>query len=267
MPLLGAGTSALVACLFAALASPTPTGVRVTLETPVWQVWPEFAQLGKKSVTLRQLLQQSARLSRPFQRKKMGIKRFCNERRMEEMLAAAPPDDRGDDLSNPLLGVAAAAVLRRVTGHSSAAEALHSVLGPLGLQEEIAFSAEEERMAWVVRQPIEGLPLPRVFEWLEQQQTRRESGEAEESSPWLSWHELQDAFPACADPLLPNRPELRSGSSLSSFRGLRASASGLCRLLEEAFPKALGGGGARALDQGAAAKVRVRRGVTAVCPR
>jgi len=239
MPLLDAGTSALVLCLFKALANPTPSGARVGLETPVWQVWPEFAQHGKKGVTLRHLMQHAARLSRPFQRQKMCVKRFCNERRMEEMLAAAPQDDRGDDFPSDALASAVAAVLRRLTGHASVADALQSILKPLGLQDDIVFAAEQEdRMAWVVRQPVEGLPLPRIFAHLEQEHSKRQAAETNEELPWLSWQDLEDTFPACADPLLPNRPDLRCGESLSSARGLRGSAEALCRLFAASIPQA-----------------------------
>jgi len=232
MPLLDLGNTALVVSLLSALSRPTSSGERVTLETPVWRLWPEFAQQGKKKVTLKQLLEQRAGLSRPFQKKRMGIKRFCNELRMEEMVAAAPQDGKEGPTFCPAQGLLLAALLRKTTGHSSASGALRATLEMQGLQDDIVFAAEESaRMAHVVRQPIESLTLPRIFEWVETHQRAREAGVEEDPSAWLSWHEASDIFPSCMDPLLPNRPDLRSGEGLSAARGLRGSAQSLCRCL------------------------------------
>mmetsp|Transcript_28692 Transcript_28692/g.95244 ORF Transcript_28692/g.95244 Transcript_28692/m.95244 type:complete len:1236 (-) Transcript_28692:24-3731(-) len=235
MPLLDVSNVVLIACLFVALERPSSVGAWVGLDTPVWQVWPEFAQHGKQGVTIRQLLEHTALLARPFPRKKMNAKRFCNEKRMEETMALAPQDTDCANLACPLLGVAAAALLRRVTGHRTTAEAVRATLEPLDLHRDIAFSLppeDEARMAWVIRKPIEGLPLPKLFEYLETHKNKAmEKRDGVEPPEWLSWHELEGCCPASTDPLLPNRPELRDGSACAAGRGLRASARALCQLL------------------------------------
>jgi len=230
MPLLNVGVGALVTCLLAALARPTSTGKRVGLDTPLGQLWPEFAQHGKKGVTVRQLLQHDACMSRPFPGKRTGVKRFCNEKKMEESVASAPQEQGSDHATCPLFqGIAISALLRRMTGHATAADAIRVILEPLGLDEDIAFTGDEGRMAWVVREPIAGLGLDKIFEHMEREKHKLDTSE-KDLPEWLSWKELEANQPACVDPLLPNRPEIRGGQACAPGRGLRASAKALCRL-------------------------------------
>jgi len=238
MPLLDVGIGVLTLCLLTALARPSSTGKKVGLDTQLWEIWPEFSQKGKRGVTVRQLLHHRACLPAPFQEQKMSVKRFCTEKRMEESISAAPQEEKGAESAPcPVLGTAIAALLRRFKGSPTAAQALKGVLEPAGLHDDVAWHGDEARMAWVVRKPIEDLPLSRVFQWVEQQ-TDKLNGSSPEplkakqssKSRWLTWPELKSGFPGCTDPLLPNRPELRAGEACATGRSLRATAKAICKL-------------------------------------
>merc|ERR1711933_365930 len=103
----------------------------------------------------------------------MTLKRFCNEKKMEEMIATSQPDHVGHLSVSPAQGIALAALVRRITGHNAVAQSLASLLEPLGLHNDIAFSSEQT-MASVVRQPIDGLPLHDIFEHVEKERHRLE---------------------------------------------------------------------------------------------
>lgn len=147
----------------------------------------------------------------------------------------APQDPDCADLACTAAAAVTATLLRRLLGQGSAAEALAATLQPLDLHRDITFATPDNdaRMAWVVRKPVEGLSLPRIFEFLETQKRKAELGgpDARDRPQWLSWSELEDFCPPCTDALLPNRKELRSGEECAPGRGLRASAKAMCRLL------------------------------------
>jgi hypothetical protein len=236
MPLLDVGVGVLVALLLGALAHRTSTGRKVSLETPVSELWPEFQQHGRASTTIAQALQHLAKLERPFSRKKITRKKFCDEKSMEETMAASPQPAKTESGVCPVVGSLAAGLLKRLTGHQHAADAVKSALEPLRLHEDITYHAhndsQRDRMASISRRPIQGLSLARLFEYVEEEQQRLDAGDDPDPPAWLSWHELGQKLPACTDPLLPNRPELRSGPGCATGRGLRASATALCSLYD-----------------------------------
>lgn len=231
MPLLEVSRLVLVVCLFSALSRPSSTGARIGIDTPLWQVWPQFGQHGTQSITIRQLLSQAAGMSRPFPRSKMDFKRFCNERRMEDIFVKSPQEPVHSEQACPILGVAVSALLKRITGHKTVAAAIDEILEPDGLNKDITYGGADSRMAWVVRRPMEMLSLPEVFEWLEKRQAKIECSQAQGYPEWVSWEELSIFSPACTDPLLLNHPDIRDGSCCTASRGLRASAASLCRFL------------------------------------
>lgn len=227
MPLLGTGSGVLIACLLSALARPTVSGRTVGLDGLVEELWPEFSRRGKGGTTISQVLQQRAGLSKPFPRK-CRCKTFCDERKMEEYVSSCPPEGPGVAGTSPVVGVAAAALLRRATGHSSGAEALRAILTPLGLEDEILYHGDLSRMAHVGHKLVEEVPMSSLWEMLEQ---REQDGCSHKSLPqWLTWAELSDEDPWCADPLLMNTENLQSGKACATGRGLRATARALCRL-------------------------------------
>lgn len=229
MPLLGAGVGVLVACLLSTLQKPTAIGEVMDLSTPVSDVWPEFKQRGKAGVSIADLLQHRSGLTNPYPCK-LSLKGFCSEKTVEEAVAASP---RGDDQGRPcqVLGVAAAALLKRATGQQHAAGAMRAVLLPLGLSEDITYSVEDHaRMAYIGREPMKGLSLTGLFEFVEkraQDLGSRRGGEAQE---WLTAEELAEKLPESSDPHLANRPDVRRGEACLPGQGLRATAQALCRL-------------------------------------
>lgn len=243
LPLLDVGLTVLVTCLLAALARPTAAGQVVGLETTVARIWPDFGQRGKGSVTVSQLLQHRAGLSSAFSRA-VSSKSYLNEQRTEEVLAGSPQNLGSVDIGQyRVLGASIAAILRRIVGKASAAEALQTILEPLSLHESILYSGREESMAHLGRRPRDQLPLVDVYDWFEEVQARQLAQDARDAlkaenenkgrkaSPWVSWREFTSERPGCADPLVVNGAELRSGKSCLAGRGLRASAQALCRLL------------------------------------
>lgn len=227
MPLLDIGIAVLVKCLLLGLSRPTATGKRVGLDSEVSQLWPEFSQRGKAGVTIRQLLQHQANLCRPFSRK-LNYKNICNERKMEESIAACASEDSPGACA--VLGAAAATLLRRALGCKSAADALHAILRPLELEKDIVYSGPEDRMAYLGHRLLEEVSMASMWEMLEERQRRDESGSGG-GKAWLSWKELDQEQPWCTDPLLMNRTDLRTGNGCTTGRGLRASARALCQLL------------------------------------
>mmetsp|Transcript_104295 Transcript_104295/g.185402 ORF Transcript_104295/g.185402 Transcript_104295/m.185402 type:complete len:1331 (+) Transcript_104295:57-4049(+) len=238
MPLLDAGTGVLVKCLLFVLSRPTVTGKVVGLDSEVSQLWPEFSQQGKAGITIRQLLQHQAGLHKPFS-SKLRYRSFCNEHKVEETLAAAPfesaPAHSGDSCC--VLGVLIAALLRRATGHDSAAEALKAILKTMGLEEDIVYSAADERMAHVGHRLLEEVSMASMWELLEERQRRVST--KRKPPPWLTLQEFAQEQPWCVDPLLVNREDLRKGSACTTGRGLRATARALCRFYMSDIPEKL----------------------------
>lgn len=90
-------------------------------------------------------------------------------------------------------------------------------------------------MAYVGHRLLEDISPNVMFDLLEQRMAQWEKQEDESQPPdWMTWHELVDKHPWCADPLLPNCQELRVGKSCVAGRGLRGTAQALCRLYSEA---------------------------------
>ncbi|CAE8707022.1 unnamed protein product [Polarella glacialis] len=237
MPMLGASPGPLLLCLLAALCHVTAAGQQVSLDTPVAQLWPDFAQRGKASVTIGQLLKHEGGLAKPFP-SDLTTRGFCSEWRMEEVIAAAPFESEGDWLS-PVLGAVVASLLRRMNGRKSAQDALAAALERLGLQEDIAYcrasrpDGKAKVAAHAGRVPRKSVPMEQMFEWLEE---KMENLDAIAENPdrvrrrWLSWWGLAAERPGSADPLLINRKALLDGESCLPGRGLRANAQSLCRL-------------------------------------
>eukprot|EP00930_Biecheleria_cincta_P041950 TRINITY_DN28849_c0_g1_i1.p1 TRINITY_DN28849_c0_g1~~TRINITY_DN28849_c0_g1_i1.p1 ORF type:complete len:1393 (-),score=249.84 TRINITY_DN28849_c0_g1_i1:86-4264(-) len=227
MPLLDVGTVVLVKCLLLGFSRPTATGKHVGLDSEVSQLWPEFSQRGKAGVTVRELLQHQANLCRPFSRK-LNYKNICNERKIEETIAACVSETCVGACK--VLGAAAAALLRRALGRKNAADALQAILKPLGLEEDIVYSGPDERMAYLGHRLLEEVSMASMWEMLEERQ-RRDDSSGGKGKAWLSWQEFAQEQPWCTDALLINREDLRSGSACATGRGLRASARAICRLL------------------------------------
>lgn len=154
---------------------------------------------------------------------------------MEDNVASCPMASTDTDEVCKVLGVAIAAVLRRVTGHKRAAEAVKSVLEPLGLHEDIVYFADDARMSRVAHKMIDRVTLAHIFEALDSRQGALFQDEgaktAKKLPPWLSYQEMIAEQPWCADPLLVNSRELRRGSGCATGRGLRGTAKAVCKFL------------------------------------
>lgn len=233
MPLLDVGLGVLVACLLATLSKPTVTGKEIGLATPVERLWPEFSRSGKSGTTVRQLLQRQAGLAKPF-KAKTTPKNFCSENQMEESVAACSRDTGSDDAS-AVVSIAAAALLRRATGHKNIGASLKAVLEPLGLQEDLVYNGDAKRMASAGHRMLEEVAMSTIWEILEDQMHRKEREMENESRkkapPFISWQELALEQPWCTDPLFVNSEDLRLGKGCSAGRGMRGTARALCQLL------------------------------------
>lgn len=230
MPLLDISLSVLLGCLEVALTKPTVTGKSISLDSRIEQLWPDFSRAGKAGITIRQVLEHRGGLQRPFS-SKLKYKAFCNEQKLEETVAAAPHDSAGPSGVCRVLGIVVAALLRRATGHRSASDSVSSILEGLEMHEDIVYHGDdEERMARVGHNILQEVPMSYLWEMLEQQQ-ERERRKLKKAPPWLAWRDFAIDQPWCADPLLVNRDELRTGQVCLAGRGLRATAAGLCRFL------------------------------------
>jgi len=251
LPLLDISTTVLLLCFLGAITRKTANGEDINFDTPVGQLWPEFACGGKATVTIWQLLQHQGGLAKPFQ-SQTDFNVICSERRMEETLASAPFSSGGAAPCR-VLGVALAALLRRATGHESVTEALKTSLSPLGLEEDIVYSGAEERMAHVGHQLLEEVGISSLWEKFDEVMSRGNVNE-ENVGPWLSWQEFAQRQPWCVDPTFVNSEALRMAKGCASGRGLRASSRALCTLLSSniASPAVLGS----SLSQAAPLKVQ-----------
>lgn len=229
MPLLDISVSVLVTCLLAALSKPTVTGKEVGLEDPVERLWPEFCRGGKGGACIARLLRHGAGLRRPF-RGSTTHRTLSSERQMEDALAACPRDVDGASDVCHVVGIAAAALLRRATGHKTAAEALRSVLEPLGLHQDVVYSGPPERQARVGHQLVEEVTVAAIWDAVESHQQRLDEQQGEKTPAWLSWQELAKEQPWCVDPLLVNAVDVQRGRGCLAGRGLRATAKALCEL-------------------------------------
>lgn len=228
MPLMGASCGPLLFCVLASLSmSVTATGKKVDLDTPLGQLWPEFGQKGKGSVTVGQLLLHEGGLGKPFPWN-MTIKAFCSELRMEEVLAVSPTCSEGDGPC-PLQGAVLAALLRRLTGHRTAAESLRSILQKLSLQDQIAYKGAPSLLAFAGHRPQETLSMAHIFKWLEEKVDSLDQ-QLKDKSSWLGGKEFASAKPWITDPLIVNRDVLRKGDSCLPGYSLRANAESLCQL-------------------------------------
>jgi len=230
LPLLDAGVGVLLCCLLTAISRPTVAGKTIDFESPVTNVWPDFAQRDKGNITFGELLQHRAGLVRQFPRD-MTFRAFCNELRVEHVLASAPrePDSEGEPCR--VIGALVSALLRRVTGHKKASDALYSALQPLGLQNDIVFYAAERRMAFAGRKPRESMSMERMYEFMEEKMEALSRQEKDELPQWITWSELGFEKPAITDPLLVNRECTRKGEGIVPGRCLRATAEAVCQLL------------------------------------
>lgn len=243
MPLVEASLGPLLMCLLLACREPTVAGKVMTLECAVAHIWPDFAQREKGSLTIANVIQHQAGLSLLWP-PDLTLKGFLSEQRMEQVLASAPCDggqlELGDGLGEPSWGVGAivAALLRRAVGKSTVADALKTMLRPLGLDEDIVYNGDFHRMAFVSRKPREGLPMHHLHSWAERQiQSLRLR--TQQGGQRLSWQEFTDEKPICTDALLVNRDCVREGEFAGGgeraaccvpSRGIRATATALCRL-------------------------------------
>lgn len=232
LPLLDAGTGVLLLCLLAVLSRKTIAGRPITFETPVSQIWPEFAQREKGLITLGEVLQHQAGLARIYPRE-LSFKAFCNELRMEHVLSLAPREQRpGAAPFSRAAGTAAAALLRRASGNKSAADAVAKILEPLGLHTDITYSSTQNRMAFAGKKPQESMGIDRMYEWLEEKVEALEQIEdsGDKPHPWMTWKELEGDKPSCTDPQFVNRDCMRLGEGCVPGRGLRATAVAMCTL-------------------------------------
>eukprot|EP00927_Polykrikos_kofoidii_P046791 TRINITY_DN40923_c0_g1_i1.p1 TRINITY_DN40923_c0_g1~~TRINITY_DN40923_c0_g1_i1.p1 ORF type:complete len:1391 (+),score=284.24 TRINITY_DN40923_c0_g1_i1:54-4226(+) len=261
LPLLDVGVGVLVKCLLVALSRPTVTGRTVSLEDAVGELWPEFSQRGKGGTSIRRLLQHQAGLTKPFSGK-LRFKTLGNEAKMEASVAASPHEaqDGGAGGVCRVLGTAIVALLRRATGHGTAAAALRSIMEPLGLQDDIAYHGDDERLAYLGHQLVEEVTMAKLWEMIEERQEVEQKQEEEEEEGkeaqkekvkdtektklkpvrWLTSKEFASEQPWCLDPLMLNREDFRRGGACDAGRGLRASARSLCQLYAaDVVPSAL----------------------------
>eukprot|EP00928_Gymnodinium_smaydae_P090035 TRINITY_DN73897_c0_g1_i1.p1 TRINITY_DN73897_c0_g1~~TRINITY_DN73897_c0_g1_i1.p1 ORF type:complete len:783 (-),score=66.77 TRINITY_DN73897_c0_g1_i1:175-2403(-) len=211
-----------------ALSKKTATGKDITLDHPVERLWPEFCRGGKGTTTIRQLLLHEAGLKKPF-KNNSNYKTVCSEAQMEKSVAASPLESSGTSDVCRVLGVAAAALMRRATGHKTSAEALKALLEPLGLQDDVVYVGADERMVHASHKLLEEVTMVTMWEAVESHQKKLERGD-KKLPPWLSWQELGVHQGWCIDPLLVNCKELREGTGCMTGRGLRASARATCLL-------------------------------------
>lgn len=228
LPLLDVGVGVLATCLVRRLAKPTVTGKQVTLDTPVERLWPEFSRGGKAGTTIRQLLLHEGGLQRPFKHD-TTYKAMLNEQQMEKTVAAAVRAASGPSSACRVLGIAIGALLRRATGHQTAAEAVGSVLAPVGLAEDITYQGAPDRSASVGRLLLQEVSMAHAWEFMEAMEADQKR-EGRKLPPWITWRELGEESPWCVDPRLVNCPELRDGKGAVVGRGLRASGRALCQL-------------------------------------
>jgi len=228
MPLLDASAAVLIPCLLAALSRKTVTGKEVGLDTPVERLWPEFSRGGKAGVTIRDLLRHQGGLRRPF-RNDINNKSICSEQQMEKSVAASPSSPSSSGTAWPIIGIAAGALLRRSTGHKTVAEAVKTVLEPLGLHEDIVYSAPSDRLTHAAYKLCEEINMATIWEMVEAQERKMEE-EDKKMPKWLTWKELGEEQAWCTDPLLINNEDLQSGKGCLVGRGLRATARALCEL-------------------------------------
>mmetsp|Transcript_146786 Transcript_146786/g.471230 ORF Transcript_146786/g.471230 Transcript_146786/m.471230 type:complete len:1429 (+) Transcript_146786:147-4433(+) len=243
LPLLDASAGVLLLCLLASFQRPTVQGKRLTLDTPVSQVWPDFAQRDKGSITIGQVLQHRAGLRRLWP-SDVTLKGFLTEQRMEQAFAACPREVGEESASGSPpcrgVGLAVAALLRRAVGKKDASEAVKSMLQAVSLERDIVFHGDNQRLAHAGRRPQERLPIEEVYEWMEEKiDSLEREAKGETHGLWLTWEELAAERPVCTDALLANRESLRSGGAGNAQRegslcvpgrGLRASAEALCQL-------------------------------------
>jgi len=224
MPLGDASTGVLIACLLRALESR-----RVPLDTPVAHLWPKFVQRKKAFITIKELLRHEAGINRPFPGN-LTLRGYCSEQMMEEAMAASPLDAQtGHKAFSRAMGIAVGALLHRVTQSQSVVDAVSTSLKPLELERDIVYFAAEERMARLGRKPMGQMSMTRIMSWFDERQQRLKQARRK-AVEWHTWSEFALAQPGCADPVLVNRAELRSGKGCLAGRSLRATAKALCRL-------------------------------------
>lgn len=231
LPLGDLTAGVILRCLLSVLAKLRDSGQSIDLDTPVAQIWSDFAQNGKGNITIGKLVRQRAGLIRVFPRG-ITFRAYCNEFRMEASIASSFPEIEPDaeQLPCPVIGALGAALLRRLMSKGSAEEAVFTLLKEMNMHQDIAYTSTDSRMVFAGRRPRDSMSMEYMYEWLEGKMNNLEK-QAENTPPeWLSWHDLALERPNCTDPHIINRECVRSGEGPVPGKGLRATAVAVSRL-------------------------------------